>query len=268
MLDQIVQGRAGSSYVSSAQCMPTRDVTLENTEIVSITSKDSYTISMSEVTSGGLQQYMEHKRRLFSTDSGVECNHLGVSNNGDCPCKRNEHVVEISHPPLTEAASRPSTHNLQQSFITCTKHNQLRDESCSLLLASDNTSSNSPVSGESELVEGEDINSDVFKSTEQNGNYITQETFNEMVAVPSTLTTQHVTVGNYVRPETLQWDDNTRVDTAVSTFCHGSVSTDSGHVDDNSNHSDEVTSRSHETQPDLQFNSDGYVTSPVDYTVS
>ena len=261
MLDQIVQGRLGPSYVSPAQCMPTRDATLENTvlsspAIASITSKDSYTFSLSEVASGGLPlfQYMGHKQRLLSTDSGVECNHRGVTNNSECPCKRNEHVVD----PLTEATSRPSTHNLH-SYM----HNELHYTGCSLLLAADNSSNSVKSNSEPEVVEGEGINSNVFKSTEQNGNYIMQETFNEMGAIPHTLTTQQV--GNYIRPETL----NMCINTVNSTHCHqgrynGSVSTDSGHVDDKSMHSDEATTEPYETQQDLQFNSDGYVTSPVD----
>ena len=235
MLDQIVQGRPAPSYVSPAQCMPTtRDATLDNDRLPSpaIVSLTSYIYSLPEVTSGDLQpfQYMEHKQRLLSTDSGVECNHHSNTSNGDCPCKNFD--------PLTEA------HNLHNSTY----------------LAADDTS----LSGNSKpkLVEEEAVDSDAFKSaTEQNGNYITQETFNEMLTVSHT--TQHI--GSYVRPETLMigWDNACAAD---STYCqgtyNGSVSTDSGHVDEK--HSDEVITGSHETAQDVQFNSDGYITSPID----
>lgn len=256
MLDQIVQGRSAPAYVSAAQCMPTSDATLENDRLPSpaIVSMTSYTYSLPEVSSGGLQpfQYMEHKERLLSTDSGVECNHHGITSNGECPCKRN---VDS----LTEATNRLSTHSLHNST-----YNMAHKEMChsGLLPAADNTSLSS--SNKPKLVEEAAVDSDVFKSTtEQNGNYITQETFNEMLSVPHT--TQHI--GSYVRPETLtiEWDNTCAAD---STHCqgryNGSVSTDSGHVDDKSMHSDEAVTGSHEAPQDIQFNSDGYITSPID----
>ena len=245
MLDQIVRGQPGPSYITPAECMPIRDATQDRLPSPAIASITSYTYSLPEVTSGGLQslQYMRHKERLLSTDSGVECNH---TSNGECPCKRN---VDS----LTEATDKLSTHSLHSST-----YNMMLKR---LLLAADYTSLGS--NSKPKLVEEEAVNSDVFKSTaEQNGSYITQEAFNDMLTAPSALTTQHM--GSYVRPETLTIERNNMC-AAGSAYCQGgSVSTDSGHVEDKSTHSDEAITGSHETSQDIQFNSDGYITSPID----
>lgn len=262
MYDLIVQGRAAASPTCpDTQCIASRLVPLKDV-LPSPTSLSS-TFLLSEITGPQLDQYIEHtnmKKRQLSTDSGVESNHPGTSNN-ESSCfvnsyNRSKCVVEI-HPP--KAVNTLSAHDLSKNSTDC-KCNALRDEY--------GTSSN-PLemsNNEPELVEVE-INGDVFKSTEQNGNYMKLETFNEMGATLSPCTVQHV--GNYVRPETLEWNDTCVDDVNVRNreSCHQggydeSVSSDSGH-DDKGMHSDEAITGSHDGEQDLEFNNDGYVTSPV-----
>ena len=102
---------------------------------------------------------------------------------------------------------------------------------------------------------GSQLNSDVFKSsTERNGNYVKPEMFNEIDAAFASCAIRPA--NSYVRPETLEWDNKP--------YHHHSVSesADSGFTN-KAVYSSELITGSHDTEQELQFNNDGYVTSPV-----
>ena len=248
MLCQIIQGQPEPSYIRHADFMPSGYPTPDNDNLPS-SAIDTHTSLPSQPTGGDFQPfgYVKHKQRLLSTDSGIElkCNYSVES-----PYKR----IASSYLPLTEATNMPSNYN---EHLMILKHNDPYATRCSSL--TDNTANGLPLclNSKPELVEREG-NTDVFKSTQQNGGYVTQDMFNEMVTVPATFTTQHV--GSYVRPETLEWDNNNEDSEHhyhKGTY-NGSVSTDSGHC--SQKNIEQVTTGTEH----LQFNIDGYVTSPVD----
>ena len=255
MYDFIVQGQAGISPFTQCRASrhkPVKDVSLSPASLV---SRDSCAFLLSELTGARLHQAAESrttKTRQLSTDSGVESNYPTSieCNHFVNPFKRSQQAVEVelNHSSLTGVLN-----NL---------HNEVTDDTSvysGLYQSTMNTSSGLPEMCNS----SSQLDSDVFKSsTEQSGNYIKPETLNEMEATFDTRTVQHVST--YVRPDTLEWDDKPY-------HCHSefdaSVSADSGLVD-KAVHSGELSTGSHntgshETEQDLQFNNDGYVTSPV-----
>ena len=255
MLYQIIQGQPEPSYIKHADCMPTGHPTPDNDKLPS-SPIDPHSSLPLQPASGDLRPfgYVQHnyKQRLLSTDSGVELKGNYPVNDCESPCKRNE----SSYVPLTEATSMPSNHN---QHLLMLKHNDpYATRSGSL---TDYTDLPLCTNSKPELVERE-ADTDVFKSSQQNGDYITQDMFNEMVAEPATFITQQV--GSYVRPDTLEWD-NTLVEIEDSKYHYhegtynGSVFTDSGHSSDKNIEQVTIDMKQH-----LQFNIDGYVTSPVD----
>lgn len=181
----------------------------------------------------------------------------------------------VALPTPTSSTSRDSSTFLLPEVDTievepfqstrCTKKRQLSTDS-GVELKYHDTSSGGPELGDREV----NIDTHKFKSTEQDGNYISDlETFNELrTDNPDTFTISHM--GNYVRPETLEWDNRCVTDggetvdneTCHQDGCNASLSTDSGH-DDKDMQSNGVSAEFNETEQDLQFNSDGYLTSPV-----
>lgn len=283
MYSLIVKGQTGSSSVNQGtQCL-TGNYVLSEDELLSPES----------LTSRELCAPLHQKKRQLSTDSGVELSHYPGTNSNSGkrngfvkPCKGSGHVVDIHYPSLSEVMSITSTDSDPANHLTDDKCNALRDNGCSELHSADSgNSSDMRSSSEPEL-------DDVFKSMEQNEDCMEPEMLNKMVAILDACATQHM--GNYIRPETLQWcnacvSDRGKTEKSISYYqgrYDESVSTDNGY-DDNTctlgltmatkqlmsppsvgweqcSKGDEVTTGSHETQQDLQFNSDGYVTSPVD----
>lgn len=244
MYDLIVQGQAGlSSPVTqhmASRHVPVKDVSLSP---ASLTSRD---FLLSEINGARLHHTAESritKTRQLSTDSGVESNYpTGIEcNHFVKPFKRSQQAVEVE---------------LNHSSLDLNEiHDEVTDDLsvCSGLYQSTaNTSSGLPEMCNS----GSQLDSDVFKSsTEQSGNYIKPEALNEMEVTFDAV--QHVR--SYIRPGTLEWDYKPY---HYHSEFDVSVSADSGLVD-KAAHGAELSTGSHDIEQDLQFNNDGYVTSPV-----
>jgi len=203
MYDQIVQGRVEPSLDAGAVHFMTKEhITLTGSlpSPTSLTSKDSCVFLPAELVEPvQSMRRIDIKKRLYSTDSGVELN--------------------------SNLATKNTLSDIQER------------SSDGLSLFSN-------------------ANSNVLHSTEHN-----QEIFNEMM-----VTCMTPRVGDYIRPEKIEWEDKyvghcSEVTDDKSCKYVESISSDSGHED---KVSDEAISGSRKTEEeDMEFNNDGYVTSPV-----
>lgn len=261
MYDQIVQGQLKSSNIDSIPSVLNNvDVDELPSPAASLASKDSCAFLL-PITGVKPLQPLRHKnmkRKLTSTDSGVEFN-CQVTNRPINYCKNNhDSIAKMHHPSFGEITDLSSTYNLSKHLTNTNtmEFNEVCDsESSGLYSASTSNYSQENSDGNSKFNDDDDeaMNDDsVFKSTEQSGNYLQVETFNKMVDVS---TTQHI-----IRPETLHLDgiyfDHS--ETVDGKSNDDKLSIDSGHGD--IINSSEVVI---DTERDLQFNNNGYLTSPV-----
>ena len=178
------------------------------------------------------------------------------------------HIIPLNDKPSTPTSSTSKHYNtcLLQEVTEGEgrKKRLLSTDSGVEFICHDNMSSTSCSHDPSQSSSGGvklSANGYVFKLTKhEDMDYILPEMANEMIATRDT--TLHV--GGYVRPETFGWDSNSMADKK----CHHcisvkSLSSDSGHDDEVNIQSDEMPTGSHDIEQNLQFNNNGYVTSPV-----
>ena len=173
-------------------------------------------------------------------------------------------LSEITGAGPHQATESRITKTRQLSTDSGVESNHPMDTECNRFIQDDTVSDGpyqSTVSSSSGIPEmcysssGSQLNSDVFKSsTERNGNYVKPEMFNEIDAAFASCAIRPVS--SYVRPETLEWDNKPYHHHCVS------ESADSGFTN-KAVYSSELITGSHDTEQELQFNNDGYVTSPV-----